>query len=218
MLKIIEGTRIKIQDLTDPFSEEMQNFDTKNITIIFLGAFSGLDKIRDKRLNKNPLGFVNNPNQEANVQKSRFLKQDLVEYGMPEEFVGRIDTIIEMNKLTKQDLAVILRKSKLSIFRKYQAALREKEYLQETVKIVERERNFLMTELKNAGIIVYPSEANFLLLRCDLPLDELLIRERIAIRNCGNFEGLNENYYRIAVRNHRENTALISAVRRVLGG
>lgn len=74
LLKIIEGTRIKIQDLTDPFSEEMQNFDTKNITIIFLGAFSGLDKIRDKRLNKNPLGFVNNPNQEANVQKSRFLK------------------------------------------------------------------------------------------------------------------------------------------------
>ena len=74
LLKIIEGTRIKIQDLTDPFSEEMQNFDTKNITIIFLGAFSGLDKIRDKRLNKNPLGFVNNPNQEENVQKSRFLK------------------------------------------------------------------------------------------------------------------------------------------------
>ena len=126
LLKIIEGTRIKIPDPTDPFAEEMQNFDTKNITIIFLGAFSGLDKIRDKRLNKNKLGFVNNPNQEASVQKSRFLKQDLVEYGMPEEFVGRIDTIIEMNKLTKQDLAVILRKSKLSIFRKYQAALREK--------------------------------------------------------------------------------------------
>ncbi len=126
LLKIIEGTRIKIPNPTDPFAEEMQNFDTKNITIIFLGAFSGLDKIRDKRLNKNKLGFVNNPNQEASVQKSRFLKQDLVEYGMPEEFVGRIDTIIEMNKLTKQDLAVILRKSKLSIFRKYQAALREK--------------------------------------------------------------------------------------------
>lgn len=99
-----------------------------------------------------------------------------------------------------------------------EAALREKEYLQETVKIVERERKFLMTELKNAGIRVYPSEANFLLLRCDLPLDELLIRERIAIRNCGNFDGLKENYFRIAVRNHRENTVLISAVRRVLGG
>lgn len=45
---------------------------------------------------------------------------------MPEEFVGRVDTIIEMNKLTKEDLALILKKSKLSIFRKYQAELREK--------------------------------------------------------------------------------------------
>lgn len=99
-----------------------------------------------------------------------------------------------------------------------EAALREKEYLLKTAEIVERERKFLMTELKNTGIRVYPSEANFLLLRCDLPLDELLIKERIAIRNCGNFDGLKENYFRIAVRNHRENTALISAVRRVLGG
>ena len=99
-----------------------------------------------------------------------------------------------------------------------EAALNEKKYLQKTVELVGRERNFLTSELKNAGIIVYPSEANFLLLRCDLPLDELLIRERIAIRNCGNFDGLKENYFRIAVRNHRENTALISAVRRVLGG
>ena len=45
---------------------------------------------------------------------------------MPEEFVGRIDTIIEMNKLTKQDLALILKKSKLSIFRRYQEELRKK--------------------------------------------------------------------------------------------
>ena len=44
---------------------------------------------------------------------------------MPEEFVGRVDTIIEMNKLTKKDLALILKKSKLSIFRRYQAELRK---------------------------------------------------------------------------------------------
>lgn len=126
LLKIIEGTRIKIPNPSDPFAEDLIDFDTKNITIIFLGAFSGLNKIRDKRLNKNPLGFVGISSQEKDVQSSRFLKQDLVEYGMPEEFVGRIDTIIEMNKLTKHDLAVILRKSKLSIFKKYQAELSEK--------------------------------------------------------------------------------------------
>ena len=124
LLKIIEGTTIKIPSPDDPFAEELIDFDTKNIIIIFLGAFSGLDKIRDKRLNTNPLGFVTN-NQEKK-EKGRFLKQDLVEYGMPEEFVGRIDTIIEMNKLTKQDLASILRRSKLSIFRRYQSELRGK--------------------------------------------------------------------------------------------
>lgn len=124
LLKIIEGTTIKIPSPDDSFAEELIDFDTKNIIIIFLGAFSGLDKIRDKRLNTNPLGFVTN-NQEKK-EKGRFLKQDLVEYGMPEEFVGRIDTIIEMNKLTKQDLASILRRSKLSIFRRYQSELRGK--------------------------------------------------------------------------------------------
>ena len=45
---------------------------------------------------------------------------------MPEEFVGRIDTIIEMNELTKKDLSLILRRSKLSIFRVYQTELRKK--------------------------------------------------------------------------------------------
>ena len=124
MLKIIEGTIIKLPSIEDPFAEEMINFDTKNIIIIFLGAFSGLDKIRDKRLNTNELGFstMNETNREK--QKTRFLKQDLVEYGMTEEFVGRIGTIVEMNKLTKQDLLLILKKSKLSIFRRYQAELR----------------------------------------------------------------------------------------------
>lgn len=126
LLKIIEGTRIKLPNPSDPFAEKLIDFDTKNITIIFLGAFSGLDKIRDKRLNKNSLGFCNEGSNEKSIQESRFLKQDLVKYGMPEEFVGRIDTIIEMNKLTKQDLALILKKSKLSVFGKYVEELKEK--------------------------------------------------------------------------------------------
>lgn len=125
LLKIIEGTRIKIPLLDNHFNEKIINFDTKNIIIIFLGAFSGLEEIRNKRLNTNPLGFTTS-NVAKDEKQSRFLKRDLVEYGMPEEFVGRIDTIIEMNKLTKQDLALILKKSKLSIFRKYQSELREK--------------------------------------------------------------------------------------------
>ena len=47
----------------------------------------------------------------------------MVKYGLPEEFVGRIDTIVEMNELTKKDLALILKKSELSIFKRYQNEL-----------------------------------------------------------------------------------------------
>lgn len=122
LLKLIEGTKIKVTS-PDPFKDDILDFDTKNIIVIFLGAFSGLEKIRDKRLNTNPIGFASEQ-PETGTFKSRFLKQDLVKYGFPEEFVGRIDTIIEMNKLTKQDLTSILRNSKLSVFRRYQAELR----------------------------------------------------------------------------------------------
>lgn len=100
---------------------KLADFDTKNIIIIFLGAFSGLDIIRDKRLNSNPLGF--SIKEETHKSKAKFLKQDLVKYGLPEEFVGRIDTIVEMNELTKKDLALILKKSELSIFKRYQNEL-----------------------------------------------------------------------------------------------
>ena len=124
LLKIIEGTVVKIPDMTDPFGETMFNFDTENIIIIFMGAFSGIDKIREKRLGTNQLGFGSS-NSTKN-EKSRIIKKDLVEYGMPEEFVGRIDTIVEMNNLTKQDLVSILKRSKLSIFKRYQEELRKK--------------------------------------------------------------------------------------------
>ena len=122
LLKIIEGTVIKIPS-KDYFSGSMEDFNTKNLVIIFLGAFSGLGKIRDRRLNKQPLGFSISEPKKEDKQKSKYLKQDLVEYGMPEEFVGRIDTIIEMNNLTKENLASILKDSKLSIFRKYEKEL-----------------------------------------------------------------------------------------------
>lgn len=125
LLKIIEGTKMKINLEGDYFGDsDVIEFDTKNITVVFLGAFSGLDKIRDKRLNTSQLGFLSNNNLTEG--QPRFIKKDLIKYGMPEEFVGRIDNIIEMNKLSKEDLALILRKSKLSIFRRYKSELKQK--------------------------------------------------------------------------------------------
>ncbi len=98
------------------------------------------------------------------------------------------------------------------------AALKEKDYTEKTVQLIKTEREFLTAELKKFGFKVFDSEANFILFRCDLPLDEMLLKEKIAIRNCGNYEGLCDGYFRIAVRGHEENTILISAIGRCLNG
>ena len=122
LLKIIEGSTIEVPTDEEPYSID---FDTSNLIVIFLGAFSGLEEIRKKRLNTSKAGFNLNKDTKPK-QYTKLLKQDLIRYGLPEEFVGRISTIVEMNKLTKQDLASILRNSKLSIFRAYQRELRER--------------------------------------------------------------------------------------------
>ena len=96
------------------------------------------------------------------------------------------------------------------------AALNEKNYIEKTVQLINKERDFLTAELQKFGFRVFKSEANFILFRCDMPLDELLLREKIAIRNCGNYEGLSDGYFRIAVRNHEENAMLITAIGRCL--
>lgn len=99
-----------------------------------------------------------------------------------------------------------------------EAALDEKYYLEKTLELVKKERGFLTENLRNFGFKVYPSEANFILFYTKLPLDEMLLSEKILIRNCANFDGLEQGYFRIAVRSHEENSALVSAIERCLNG
>lgn len=99
-----------------------------------------------------------------------------------------------------------------------EAALDEKFYLEKTLELVKKEREFLTENLRNFGFKVYPSEANFILFYTKLALDEMLLSEKILIRNCVNFDGLEQGYFRIAVRSHEENSALVSAIERCLNG
>ena len=127
LLKIIEGTKIKVEiPVPDAFITLCVSFDTSNLIVILMGAFPGLDKIRDKRLCRNPMGFGTEKVSLENTRKSCFTKKDLVQYGLTEEFVGRIDSIVEMNKLTEDNLVSILKNSKLSIFKRYENELRKK--------------------------------------------------------------------------------------------
>ena len=116
LLKIIEGGPIKLPEkFIYDYDLDFNTFDTSNLKIILLGAFDGLTKQIEEG-NKQSIGF----NQNI-IKKSinDITKEDIIKYGMPREFVGRISTIISMNKLTESDLANIVRTSKISFFKKY---------------------------------------------------------------------------------------------------
>ena len=93
------------------------------------------------------------------------------------------------------------------------AALAEEDFLQRTLALVRKERRWLTDNLMALGFWVCPSQANYLLFRGPRGLREGLLRRGIAIRGCGNYSGLDDGWYRIAVRPHEENEALITAIR-----
>lgn len=99
-----------------------------------------------------------------------------------------------------------------------EAALDEKDYLPKTLELIGKERGFLTEKLKSYGFRVYPSKANFILFYTKLPLDEMLLRQKILIRNGENFNGLTNGFFRIAVRSHEENSMLVKAIERCLNG
>ena len=95
-------------------------------------------------------------------------------------------------------------------------SLENEAYLTETVRYVKKERQFLTEELQQMGIRILQGEANFLLFYCEENLYEKLLRRGILIRDCSNFEGLSQGYYRIAVKRHEENLQLLEAIKECL--
>jgi len=89
----------------------------------------------------------------------------------------------------------------------------QKTYLQRTVRYVEKERDFLAKGLRKLGITVFDGEANFLLVQSGRDLYEELLGQGILIRDCGNFRGLSEGYYRVAVKSREENEVLLQALK-----
>ncbi len=98
------------------------------------------------------------------------------------------------------------------------AALEEQPFLQKTRALIQTQRAWLKTELERLGFWVCPSEANFLLFQGPEGLETALRKRHIAIRGCGNYHGLTEGWYRIAVRLPAENQRLIAAIELVRKG
>lgn len=94
--------------------------------------------------------------------------------------------------------------------------LKDKTYIKKTLKFIKSEKKYLYNELKEIKQLkVYEPSANFILLktRIKINLKNMLLKNNILIRSCSNYEGLDNSYYRIAVRNHEENSKLIENIR-----
>lgn len=92
------------------------------------------------------------------------------------------------------------------------AACKESDYLGQTVRWLQQERAYLAAQLNLAGIRVFPSETNFILVQAELSLYEDLLKRKILIRDCSNFRGLEKGFYRIAVKCHEENEELLRTI------
>lgn len=97
-------------------------------------------------------------------------------------------------------------------------ALADQDFYTRTRNLITPQRNWLTNALGDIpGVDVHPGVANFLLLQlqhCSATLlTEYLLEYGIAIRNCNNFAGLNDNYIRVAVRTHKQNHRLVKLLR-----
>ena len=130
LLKIIEGTKCRFPPKggrKHP-DQELVEIDTNNILFICGGAFVGLDKIVEKRVKSEngtgTIGFGVEEEKKRNYE-NRVRPEDLVEFGLIPEFVGRLPIIAEMKELTEDELVRVLTEPKNSLTKQYRKLLRQ---------------------------------------------------------------------------------------------
>ena len=129
LLKIIEGTVASVppQGGRKHPHQELIQIDTTNILFICGGAFEGIDKIIETRLDRKSMGFNSEVSgkQDRNIDQllKEVLPQDLIKFGIIPELVGRVPINVTLEMLDRDALIRILTEPKSAIVKQYQKLL-----------------------------------------------------------------------------------------------
>lgn len=125
LLKILEGTVANVPPQggrKHPHQDFIQ-IDTNNILFICGGAFGGIDKIVEQRLNKKIIGFGSESKSKKEIMNESILKQllpqDLHKYGLIPELIGRLPVVVTLSSLDETALISILNKPKNALTKQY---------------------------------------------------------------------------------------------------
>ena len=126
LLKIIEGTVASVppQGGRKHPHQELIQIDTTNILFICGGAFDGLEKIVESRLDRKAIGFNTELGRREDKDISELLQEvtphDLVKFGLIPEFVGRVPICVSLRGLDREALIRILQEPKNALVKQYQ--------------------------------------------------------------------------------------------------
>jgi len=128
LLKVIEGGEFKV-DIGSGQSKESILFDTDNVLFIVSGAFADIEKIINKRTNKNDRDFFGGGKTTESISKEKIYtnvtNKDLQDFGLIPEFIGRLPVVTVLNALKEEDLVSIMKDTKDSLVDYYKNTLKE---------------------------------------------------------------------------------------------
>ena len=125
LLKIIEGTVASVppQGGRKHPHQELLQIDTSNILFICGGAFDGLEKIVEERLDRHSIGFNAQVAEKSGKEIGAILKevtpQDLMKFGLIPEFIGRVPVTVALDGLDQEALVRILKEPKNALIKQY---------------------------------------------------------------------------------------------------